>query len=765
MNSSFKESVRASKTVGFALAGSFILLLMALVAMTPGVSGQTYPTVTLTIVRIQEIDPIDGFGGDWDWYYWIGDKESGSWSWTVYEAPNGQDVTVDQQHTFSVTDQALSFGIFLCEGDFWTDDDYADISSGSMGGGDDVNCDPNLVTFPAGAYSGVWTFQTSSLSGHTLVSDPQGWRTSGDFDGSTDVDENDANLWFTITDNYSPPYANAGPDKPGYHVGETVSFDGTGSTASPGSSLEEYAWDFNNDGVYDQTGSIVSTTFSTKGPHTIVLRVTDSIGVQDSDTTTVTILNTAPVASFTSAPPSPTTQDSVDFIDTSSDPDGNIVSWFWDFGDGSTSTAWNPSHQYSDDGSYSVSLTVTDNDGATDTTTGMVTVANVAPVAGFSFTPPTPSTADAVQFTDTSVDLDGSVTSWSWDFGDGSLSTLQSPSHQYDDDGTYGVSLTVTDDDGATDTVSMDVSVANEPPTADFTCQPTQAYPNEQIDFTDQSTDSDGTISSWLWDFGDGASSVDQNPTHAYSDPGTYTVTIVVTDDDGDTDAYGDTVTILTSGGGNIPPSADFSYTPQDPYAGQDIEFTDESSDADGSVASWSWDFGDGTTSIEKNPTHRYSDPGTYTVTLTVEDDDGETDSDTASISVDPTPPGVNVDPIALFTCSSEHPQVGESVQMTDSSTDPDGTIEAWEWDFGDGTSSTARNPSHSYAESGEYTVSLTVTDDDGLTDTSVMTIVVSGEAGQGFDLVSLYPWLILMLIIVIVLIVVFVLVFRRKPE
>jgi PKD repeat protein len=718
----------------------------------------------LTIVRIQEIDEIDGLGGDWDWYYWIGDSESGSWSWTMYEAPDGQDVTVNQQHTFSVTDQSLSFGIFLCEDDFWTADDYADISSGSMGGGDDVNCDPNLVTFPAGAYSGVWTFQTSSLSGHTVVSDPQGWRTSGDFDGSTGVDENDANLWFTISDNYSPPNANAGADKEGY-IGDSISFDGMGSTASPGSSIEEYAWDFNNDGIYDQTGSIVSTTFTTKGIHTVVLRVTDSIGVQDTDTTTVTIWNLDPVASFTFAPPSPTTQDSVDFIDTSTDPDGNIVSWFWDFGDGTTSDAWNPSHQYADNGIYSVSLTVTDNDGATDTDTQTVTVTNVAPVAGFSFAPPSPSTADSVQFTDTSVDLDGTVASWAWDFGDGTLSTLQSPSHQYDDDGTYGVSLTVTDDDGATDTVSMDVVVTNEPPTADFTCQPTQAFINEQIDFTDQSTDSDGTISQWLWDFGDGATSIDQNPTHSYTDPGTYTVTLTVTDDDGDTDVSTDSVTILAQGGGNIPPSAGFSYTPQDPYAGQDVDFTDESSDADGSIASWSWDFGDGTSSTEENPTHRYSSPGTYTVTLTVTDDEGETDSDTASITVDPPPQGVDVDPISLFSCNPENPNVGESVQMTDSSTDPDGTIEEWEWDFGDGTSSTARNPSHSYTQSGEYTVSLTVTDDDGLTDTSTMTIVVTGEDEGGIDFVALLPWIILMLIIVIGLIVVFAFVRRRKPE
>ena len=156
---------------------------------------------------------------------------------------------------------------------------------------------------------------------------------------------------------------------------------------------------------------------------------------------------------------------------------------------------------------------------------------NLPPTADFSFT----ATDLSVSFTDASSDSDGSVVSWIWDFGDGNSSADQNPVHVYAADGTYTVMLTVTDDMGATDNTSQDVTVSsgggNEAPTADFTF----AVTDLSVAFTDASTDSDGTVVSWSWDFGDGNSSTDQNPTHAYADYGAYTVSLTVTDDDGAT--------------------------------------------------------------------------------------------------------------------------------------------------------------------------------------------------------------------------------------
>jgi len=167
--------------------------------------------------------------------------------------------------------------------------------------------------------------------------------------------------------------------------------------------------------------------------------------------------NQSPVAAFTHM----VTNLSVDYVDQSSDSDDTIVSWDWSFGDGNTSTAQSPSHNYASGGNYNVTLVVTDENGATDSTMQSVTVTapapNVLPAAAFSV-----STSDlTASFTDTSTDSDGTIVSWSWEFGDSSGgSTDQNPvPYTYASDGTYTVSLTVTDNEGATGSTNQSVTV------------------------------------------------------------------------------------------------------------------------------------------------------------------------------------------------------------------------------------------------------------------------------------------------------------------
>ena len=166
--------------------------------------------------------------------------------------------------------------------------------------------------------------------------------------------------------------------------------------------------------------------------------------------------NHAPVANFTYSPSSPTTQDVITFTDTSSDPDGNIVNWTWDFGDGDMSYERYPIHSYADNGTYNVTLTVMDDDGATNSTYKLLSISNVPPTADFTYSP---CATDSLHFTDNSVDNDGSIINWSWNFGDGNISYDQNPTHSYADNNTYNVTLTVEDDDGATDTISRNVSI------------------------------------------------------------------------------------------------------------------------------------------------------------------------------------------------------------------------------------------------------------------------------------------------------------------
>src|SRR4030042_4049960 len=156
-----------------------------------------------------------------------------------------------------------------------------------------------------------------------------------------------------------------------------------------------------------------------------------------------TYISLPPDADFTYNPSSPTIEDIIQFTDISIDSDGTIGSWIWNFGDGDTSNLQNPTHDYTDDEIYTVILTVTDDDGATDSISKYIDMSNEDPIARFTYNPSSPTDLDIIQFTDESIDIDGTVISWSWDFEDGSTSNLQNPTHDYTDDGIYTVILTV----------------------------------------------------------------------------------------------------------------------------------------------------------------------------------------------------------------------------------------------------------------------------------------------------------------------------------
>jgi PKD repeat protein len=398
----------------------------------------------------------------------------------------------------------------------------------------------------------------------------------------------------------------------------------------------------------------------------------------------------------------------------SSDPDGTIASYAWDFGDGSTGAGATPSHTYATAGTFTVTLKVTDNSGATDTVTHSITTtlpANQKPTAAFSQT----CTNLVCTFNGTaSADPDGTIASYAWDFGDGASSTSASPSHTFAA-GTYSVKLTVTDNRGGTDSVTQSVTVtaANQAPTAAFT--PTCT--NLVCSFNSSaSVDPDGSIASYAWDFGDGASSSSASPSHTFA-AGTYTVTLTVTDNKGATGTASSAVTVTAAANQN--PTAAFTATCTNLVCGFDGS---ASADPDGTIASYAWDFGDGSTSTSTGPSHTFASAGTYSVVLTVTDNRGGTNSVTQSVTV----AKANQAPTAAFT-----PTCTNLVCSFDgsASADSDGTIASYLWAFGDGTTSTSTSPSHTYAAAGTYAASLTVTDDKGATGTASSAITVTAAS------------------------------------
>lgn len=214
----------------------------------------------------------------------------------------------------------------------------------------------------------------------------------------------------------------------------------------------------------------------------------------------------------------------VRFNDTST---ANPTTWAWDFGDGTTSIEQNPEHLYTKPGTYTVRLTVKNIAGtASETKTGYITVREaVLPTADFTVNATSGEAPFAVEFTDISS---GKPTEWEWEFGDGAISTMQSPVYTYEVPGTYTAKLTVKNSKGLT-TVTHDVTAdvpVPAPPITSFAVDSTSGEAPLTVAFTDTSLKSP---TSWIWDFGDGDTSSEQNPTHVYTSPGVYTVTLTTT--------------------------------------------------------------------------------------------------------------------------------------------------------------------------------------------------------------------------------------------
>ncbi len=258
-----------------------------------------------------------------------------------------------------------------------------------------------------------------------------------------------------------------------------------------------------------------------------------------------------PVASFDYSPTSPYTGQAINFDARGSyDTYGTIVSYVWDFGDGSNGTGEIVIHTYSEDGEYVVRLNVTDDDGLSDTTSVNITVLNRPPVASFTESETVVLTSDTITFNGSeSYDPDGSVVEWFWDFGDGANYTGVIASHAYLDNGNYTVKLVVTDNDGSTSVANSTKTILNRPPVASFTESTENATIGEYIDFNASgSFDSDGSIVNYFWDFGDGSNDTGTTTSHAYLTNGTFIVTLIVTDDDEATASANATKTILPNG-------------------------------------------------------------------------------------------------------------------------------------------------------------------------------------------------------------------------
>ncbi len=424
----------------------------------------------------------------------------------------------------------------------------------------------------------------------------------------------------------------------------------------------------------------------------------------------------AQVADYSASPSSGCAPLTVVFHDLSSP---GSTSWTWNFGNGNSANAVTPTDQgalYSTPGVYHTTLTLSNG-----STKNISITVFTKPVANFSSTSPS-CEGQLVTFTDSSTPGDGALTQWNWDFGDGSQQTTAtgSTTHTFATSGVFPVKLIVTDANGCLSNITNSITITASP-VANFSANTLGACSVPlTITFTNSST-STGAVS-YSWDFGDPASgalnnSIVTNPSHTYNALGSYAVTLTATQP-GCADTEVKTNYIVAASGIVV----DFASNQSIICEGETINFTDFSNPLS---TSSTWNFGDGTTSLALNPSHTYSTAGTYHVTL---------NATTAGCSGSVTKNNfitVNPGPTAAFTADNTHSCTAPfTVNFTDQSTN----ALSWLWDFGDGTTSSLQNPTHTFVTEGAFNVSLTVVSANGCSKQITKPNFISVELLVNFD-------------------------------
>ena len=455
----------------------------------------------------------------------------------------------------------------------------------------------------------------------------------------------------------------------------------------------------------------------------------------------------------------------------SSDADGEVIAFEWSFNDGTSfgsQSASTAQHTFANEGEYRVRLWVMDDCGELSPADEvLVTIAeHVDPCADTA--PPVPNAGPdrqvqpgaTVQFdASASYDPDGTISFYGWDFGDGRRTTGTRITHAYQEPGIYIVTLVVFDDcfvwSEAPDEVI--ITVGNPDPCADNSAPlalpdgPDSGETGDSLSFDGSASydlEDGGALAGYSWNFGDGATGTGAQVNHAYAQPGNYTVTLAVLDscEAGDSDTITVEIAAPDPCEGNSPPNA-AAAGPAEGEVGQTLNFSANSSaDPDNNIAEYAWDFGDGGTATGASVNHAFVEPGDYTVTLTVTDTCGATDSDDFTLEIAaPDPCAENAAPNAGVSGPGSAPILTSVSFSGSTSFDPDGNLDTYEWDFGDGVTATGASVNHAFAEPGAFTVTLTVTDTCGATDEATLAFTASdpgsGEVTAEFTFAPTDPW------------------------
>lgn len=490
--------------------------------------------------------------------------------------------------------------------------------------------------------------------------------------------------------------------------------------------LPPVRWDFGDGAV--AMGEEAAHTYPAPGTYRVVASVTDAGGASALAGATVIVgpRNAPPTVWLTVSPASGVAPLVVQLHAVATDADGPQVETTWDFGDGTHGVGSSATHTYASAGSYPVSATVTDLDGAKASASVTIEVAapNAPPQVVLNAAPTWGKAPLAVSFSADATDPEGAPLTVTWAFGDGATGSGAAVKHTFAAPGTFATTVEVTDPLGAitSGSVTIEVGAPNEPPTVLMSAEPAAGKAPLLVAFEAKATDPDGGTAEVIWSFGDGATATGPTATHWYLEPGSYDVTATASDGDGSEGSAG--LTILV-GPANQAPILELAATPTSGPAPLTVGFEAIAVDVDGPQPTVAWELGDGATATGSAVTHTYG-PGAFVAHATATDADGAATAATVTLWVTP-------ENLPAAVSASADPMTGKApltVAFMATTEDPDGPAPLVSWSFGEGPPTVGAVAWHTYNTAGSYEVSALVVDSAGAETTATLTIGV-GPANQ----------------------------------
>lgn len=528
----------------------------------------------------------------------------------------------------------------------------------------------------------------------------------------------------------------------------TVTF--TNGSDDPDGGTLSYKWEYQkpNTTTWTQFATTVNPTsvFNQIGTWNVRLTATTSTGKTASKVKMVTVTNRAPTAYFDYSPSTIYNDTTVSFANTSSDADGDTLTYKWEYQQPNSttwtqfSTAQNPTKVLNIKGTWSIRLTVTDSQGATDVLTRTPSVRNRAPVVAFTFSPTTIYSNTTVTFANTSSDADADTLSYKWEYQEpnsttwNQFSTSKDPTRVFTSKGVNKVRLTVSD--GETSTVlEKSLTVTNRAPVADFTYAPTTIYKNTVITLTNKSSDADGDTVTYKWEYLKPNTttwvqfSTSKDPTLNPTEKGTWGIRLTVSDGSLTNTKTESSIEVL-----NRPPVVGFTYSPSTIYNNTNVTFTNSTTDSDNDTLTYKWEYKKPNTttwvqfSTAKDPTYTLNQKGVWEVRLTANDG---TDSVTLSKNITVS----NRAPVADFSYSPSTIYNNTTVTLTNKSTDADGDTLTYKWSYQKPNTTTwvdfatTKDTTSILNQKGDWNVRLIITDTDGVTAEKISIVKVVNRA------------------------------------